>query len=195
MSKQFIAIAGDTFSGKSTAAEIITEYLTEAFQYEVLEERIDNSLRDATVLFMDSFGLKLFKDDLSHRKLFDDRDWKEGYHRGLCPVEIMKTIGEGARKTTSPTFWLDLLLKRVEFKDEYIVVISDLRNINDFNKLKELGALVIYSHAPDNPRPRIQHTSTQYLETIQQLADFTVFNMYDNVFSNTLKAIINYRFG
>lgn len=121
-----IGLCGPAGSGKSTLAEAIVK-------------------QDPARIHLRSFALKLkaVLNDL-HGWEFDqweDQEWKEGTHDGVCPRKEAQALGTFYRDQ-DPDFWIKRIhVKR--FGPEEIIVITDVRYENEAAWIRSQGGIIV----------------------------------------------------
>jgi dephospho-CoA kinase len=134
----------------------------------------------------------VYKEDLSHRFLFDDRHWKENEAvlvvdgRVFTPRELMKAIGNGYRAIFGEGVWNSYLDNTVlSTPEHYTLVISDIRYLSDAEWVKQFSnSSLVYvqnDKAEDifyEANPEI-HRSESYLPLLKKRADIVLFNNFE----------------
>lgn len=123
---KLIGLTGPTRSGKST----ISKYLVDYYEYE-------------SIRFADPF--KRFLKDLGLTDEELETDIKESPCEklyGNTPRELMISIGtKWGREMIHPNIWVKQWEKLYHYYDK--VIVEDIRFINEYEKVKELGGVII----------------------------------------------------
>lgn len=177
-SKFILAIAGYPKSGKDTLANSLIAthpvFKKEKFVY--------------TIIDIVAILLNVYKINLTHRELFEDRDWKETHKvtfgdKTYTIRKLLQLIGtECFRDIISPDIWVSTLDTRImATESREPIIITDLRFPNEYEYIRSKGGLVVFV---DNPMARNEtlssdvftHRSESYIEQLRSLADIVLDN-------------------
>lgn len=120
-----IGIGGKMRSGKDTVTEILIKYFS------------DNG-KDV--------GHYKFSEGIS--KIINEYGYKE---YTVKPRVELQQIGQGLRQILGEDVWVNYTLKHIKGEED-VVIISDVRQENEVNRLKEEGYLLIYVEREDATR-------------------------------------------
>lgn len=176
--KKVISLSGAIGAGKDTVKDIIAKLAP------VKQIRFADKIQDVTAVIGG-----FYKEDLSHRKLFDNRDWKENHvlfsidGQAFTVRHFMRLLGNGMREAIHPRFWINFVKQEVEkLGDNEVGVITDTRYENEVNfAFDELYALVIYidrKEAYDKmvERGLHEHPSESFVPQIKEMTTFVLDN-------------------
>lgn len=132
-----IGFVGFIGSGKGTAGDILTEF---GFQKESFSGPVKEI---ASTMF--NWSRELLEGDTEESRKFretPDEYWSKKFDRNFTPREALQTIGtEIGRDMFEKDFWIHLLEKRINSKNNYII--TDVRFPNEIDWIHENGGHVI----------------------------------------------------
>jgi len=177
-SKFIVAVAGYPKSGKDMLANNLINihpiFKKEKFVY--------------TIIDIVAILLNIYKSDLTHTELFEDREWKENHkvtfgEKTYTIRKLLQLIGtECFRDIISPDVWVSTLDTRIgSYSITTPIIITDLRFQNEYEYIRSKGGLVVFV---DNPMARNEalssdvfaHRSESYIEQLGGLADIVLDN-------------------
>ncbi|MGL5923733.1 hypothetical protein [Chroococcidiopsis sp.] len=176
---KIISLSGAIGSGKDTAAQMISELSKQPVHHCKFAHAIQDQI---------SLLCGFYQSDLSHRQLFDDRDWKEGHtllsFKGIdyTPRGLLKTIGEGYRSLFGAGIWVELLASHVRsLPEDSIVVISDLRFPHELAWVHSMNGTTVYiqnevAEAAFYNENQIIHASESYLTYLKKTTQIELLN-------------------
>ena len=132
-----IGVAGQAQMGKDTLADHLVEKLNDG---QLISGQASESPRWKRTAFADNVK-KVYQDTFDRDRLFIE-EWKvkpeppPGFD--MTVRKSLQFIGDGFR-TIYPTIWVDLVFRRVTDP----IIISDVRYINEFLRVKKEGGLNI----------------------------------------------------
>ncbi|MGL5921971.1 hypothetical protein [Chroococcidiopsis sp.] len=178
--RKLIGFSGAIGSGKDEAAS----YLVSRYD-KVYHVKIAHVLQDLVAVIAG-----FYREDTSHRQLFDDRNWKEHYalmtisDQVWTPRELLKAIGNGMRDAIHPQLWVDVLDDKIStLPNDAIVVISDIRYPNEMDWLLSNRGEALYIRRASAEEAFYQsqagkeiHASESHLETLRFRSTFCLSN-------------------
>jgi len=159
MNKMIIGLAGFKGSGKTTAANYLTDTLGIATAYPLAEPIKDI----AKQLYPDLIGLDL-----------DDQTVKDHLSIGGRKVrDILVGIGQGLRRDLGSDVWCEVVGEKLSRLPKYAdrIVIPDIRMPHEAEWLRNLGGTLIWI---DNPNCSTNGCSTE--QDLSQMADAIITN-------------------
>jgi len=194
-----IAFSGHQGSGKDYSAD----YLVEKHGY--IKVKFAAFIQDIVAVLGDEYNT-----DLSHRKLFEDRRWKEEtpyFNKDLnidsklfkaTPRQLMQDIGEGLRTNIDSFIWCALTYRTISklvLAGNNKIVISDLRYPNEVSLVKDVfkgkvvmlstsSSEVFFSKVKKDNKGNIHSSESHYAE-IASKADYYLYNSYKDTFHDT----------
>lgn len=201
-----LAFSGVQGAGKDAAAEYL-QSITGAAHL-----KYANAVRDHVALLLGIFDYSGF---MSHRKLFDDREWKENRtfrvgDSAYTPRRLMQLIATDCfRQMIDRNVWADQVAKEIErlegmtrrldVHDKFagIAVISDLRYPSELHRLvSPTNRVFVIFITADGLTCTDTHDSEKYLEDLKAVSDFQIHNDFTPEFFNkveeTYKTILKY---
>jgi hypothetical protein len=177
-----IGFSGAIGSGKDTCCEYIY-----ANHYNVKHLKFSHPIQDIVATMVGEY-----KEDLSHRQLFNNRKWKEEAvgivvdGKVITIRDLMKGVGEGYRDLFGEGVWSSYLdIEILSIPDNYIIVVSDVRKQSDAEWIKSFSdSTLVYiqnDKAEDifyEANPQI-HRSESHLPIVKSMADVLLFNNFE----------------
>lgn len=142
-----ISISGEIGSGKDTAADFITQYITNTPNFSVTSIAYAAHLKNVCSLLV---GCDI--------KYFYDRDLKNlpipGFEQ-YTPRSMMTFIGTDLMTNQFDShIWINRVSDLRNMHDaNTVVVITDTRSFDEVASVKEMGGVLLYIDRPDNPHP------------------------------------------
>lgn len=120
-----IGIAGGKGSGKDTASDYLVE------NYGAVKYAFADLIKKLLII---SFGLK-------RDQLYGTQDQKETVdpRYNLSPRQLMQRVGDGAREAFGDCFWVEKLFQQIVEDRPKLVVISDVRRVNEADRIWSEG--------------------------------------------------------
>lgn len=138
-----------TIIGFSGAIESGKDECVKFFQRQypnVIHLKVAHALQDTVAGFAG-----IYTEDLSHRKLFDNRIWKEEYPlvkiggTTFTPRQLQKIFGDKFRDVIHPKVWESFLDEAIEgLPMSTVVCISDIRYDDDLRWVERNGGYNVY---------------------------------------------------
>ncbi len=182
-----IGLAGQARSGKDTVADFFTEarfapvhrlrfaddikrFCQEVYDW--TEEHTDGSLKDIPDV--------RYPRRCDHCDLQPPNEWPEVCEKCkgtqftcLTPREAMQTLGSQWGRSCYPNTWVDLTLRRaLEKPTEEIVLITDVRFLNEIKSVWEVGGLILQIQRPSLETSLSAHAQKHVSEVEQQSPAF-----------------------
>ncbi len=163
-----IGLCGPSGSGKTTFCQLLLKHFKGAKEY-----TFASPLKE-TVAAAFSWPLALMNNVEKREKLSDF--WTNKFGRPISPRIALQEIGTDVMREWQPDFWVWNLEQRLFQEDAEIVIVSDVRFINEAEFIKNRGGIIIKIVRPGLKKPAItaNHLSETSLVNIE--ADFWVVN-------------------
>lgn len=191
---RFIGYVGCMGSGKDTAARYTITQLKNSHHV-----KIAHPLQDQVALLAN-----IYKSDLSHRQLFEDRKWKEWYplltigDKVYTPRLLLQLLGHGYRTLIGYSIWTDLLDDALLYcPEETTIVVSDIRYEEDYLWFRsKKNNLLVYVDCPIAEQeldPIVKsHVSEGYLKYLEEKADYRLDNNRDQRYFEDIDTLLRY---
>jgi hypothetical protein len=173
---KLIGFAGNIESGKDTAAEYFNTK-----DVNNIHLKFANGIRDTVAVLAG-----IYKDDKSHRKLFDDRNWKETYPLMVIdgvvftPRVLMQKVGTDCmRHGLHDNIWVAKVQAEIDVTPKaHFVSVSDVRHPNEYTWLQTYDtSVLVYIDVPiASTDERTQHSSEAYQDFLKQRAQIILAN-------------------
>lgn len=164
-----IGIKGEIGSGKSTSTEYLVDALSNNFKVNE---------------YFHSYKLKKIVSELSNEPIekLMSQDGKNTYidMYDLTLGQMLQIVGDGLRELVTKDIWIKLLNNSINNSDNDIVIISDMRYINEYENIKKFDKHVTIeiirpvNDINSNSTRNIKHRSETELNGIKM--DYTVVN-------------------
>lgn len=129
----------------------------------------------------DTYGFEHLKFSMGIKEVYKKYNYIDS--NGVKPRQAYQDLGQGIRSILGENVWVHYTLG--QYDPSKNTVISDVRQDNEFNALKELGALIILVKTDeDTQRERLGHLGEGCDETLnhetehitESLADVVIYN-------------------
>lgn len=174
----FIAFCGPKTCGKDTAAKYLLaqSFISHANRFLFVQVNFADPLKQVCMMI---FGLSYEQCYGTLKEVVDPR-W------GRTPREIMQNVAKLFRTMYSQDIWVRAWERNIVHLDAECVVVTDLRHVEEYDKLRELGAKIIYVENPkvealrkeeiELGNPLWTDASEAYCEVLREKADALVPN-------------------
>lgn len=149
MARKIIGITGFAGSGKNSLANIIHK----AFPLNTEIISFGSAVKDVCSVLFD-WPRELLEGDTKESRDFResiDRYWSVNLNQDWTPRKAMQYIGTDLiRNQLSPSFWLDLGMKRID-KSDKVVIIPDVRFRNEIEAIRKKDGIIYRTQLGENP--------------------------------------------
>lgn len=164
-----IAIYGNSGSGKDTIATLIQSNTMHTLpeEYKIGRLEIENGIKPERKLMLQEYSYwknvkigEIPKQVYSimysvDREILENRDYKNSYQErfNMTGNEHFIYFAENMKKIFGENLWIDLFLEkyiRTGSQEHSKYIITDLRFPNEYEKLKEMGAIFLRVHRDNN---------------------------------------------
>lgn len=166
-----IAISGKKQHGKNTVAYIVNKYTNNKFKVVAFADK----LKDFVCTLINCSRKDLENEDFKNNPLSKEWDYLDDncVQRKMTPRILMQKIGtEGMRDNVHNNVWINGTL--CNYNDKCNWIITDLRFKNEFERLKELNAIIIRVNR-SNIISNDEHKSEKELDDYKSF-DFIIEN-------------------
>jgi len=179
--RRIIGLAGGVGSGKDTAASAILQSVAAkaASTSGVLPFAQEFRHRALVALGFVPYE-EAYHDALRLLKGRDSKDAPQEVFNGRTPRFVMETFSDWV-KGVNPNVWVDHvrgeLANVTQSSLDYVIVVPDVRFVEEARMLRELGAEIWGIVRPENPYPQSDHISNRPLTP--DILDGIIYNVHD----------------
>lgn len=176
---KLIGILGELGSGKDEAARALTEEVgAVVFSFALPIKQLLQEVSGWPLVY-------LWGD--SDRRNDVDPEW------GVSPRDALIKIGEAGR-AIHPDFWVRPLMRRVAALagSDSVVVVSDVRRLNEVQAIRDAGGKVIKIVRPGKPKTRYSSDSTESDQSLIPDAFIDTIIVNDGTISDLRRAVLDF---
>ncbi len=169
-----LGLSGAIGSGKDTCVL----YLQENYP-NIVHIKLAHPIQDLVAIL-----LEVYREDLSHRKLFDNRQWKESPQivlngKEYTPRDLLKSIGSHFRQL-DPDWWLNIFKQKVlALPSSKLVVVSDVRYPNEVDFInKYLKGLLLYIYNEKAEREFFSNIDPYQIHSSESHLEYSMANSF-----------------
>jgi energy-coupling factor transporter ATP-binding protein EcfA2 len=177
---KILAFLGPAGSGKSTCCQLLHTLGREEGKKVVRLSFADPLKKVCSDIYC-------FAYDIPSESFYGTQEEKEAPHEAIgfrSGREILQFIGTGGFRAMTPDVWVQYMLKHCEITARYgadLIVIDDLRYINEAAALRTLGAYIVRVQR-ETPIPESNGSTAQHISETEQKtidADEILWNNQD----------------